>query len=66
MTTINVCGVLVYAHPEYATEVRTKLEHKTGVEVHIMTRIVGLLSLWKRKLSKELATQLMEFRNWTT
>ncbi len=37
MTTINACGVLVHVHPEYATEVRTKLEHEMGVEGHKMT-----------------------------
>ena len=37
---------MVHAHPEYATEVRTKLEHETGVEVHKMTEDSRLVVLY--------------------
>jgi periplasmic nitrate reductase NapD len=37
MNTINVCGVLVFAHPEHIKTVRKKLESEDGVEVHAVT-----------------------------
>ncbi len=37
MNTINVCGVLVFARPEYIGTVRAKLESEDGVEVHATT-----------------------------
>ena len=37
MITINVCGVLVFAHPEYIKAVQKQLEGEDGVEVHAVT-----------------------------
>jgi len=37
MNTINVCGVLVFARPEYIAAVREKLESEDGVEIHAAT-----------------------------
>lgn len=37
MITINVCGVLVFARPEYIKAVQEQLEGEDGVEVHAVT-----------------------------
>ena len=37
MNTINVCGVLVFAHPEHIKAVQQQLEGEDGVEIHAVT-----------------------------
>jgi periplasmic nitrate reductase NapD len=37
MITINVCGVVVYAHPEHIQTVQQRLEKEDGVEIHAVT-----------------------------
>jgi periplasmic nitrate reductase NapD len=37
MITINVCGVLIFAHPKYIKAVQQQLETEDGVEVHAVT-----------------------------
>ncbi len=37
MITINVCGVLIFAHPKHVKDVQQQLETEDGVEVHAVT-----------------------------
>ncbi len=37
MNVINVCGVLVFAKPDYVKSVQKELEEEDGVEVHAAT-----------------------------
>ena len=37
MITINVCGVLIFAHPKHIKAVQHQLEGEDGVEVHAVT-----------------------------
>ena len=37
MNTINVCGVLIFAHPDYMDDVQKQLEGEDGVEIHAVT-----------------------------
>ena len=37
MNTINVCGVLIFAHPDYMQDVQKQLEGEDGVEIHAVT-----------------------------
>lgn len=37
MNTINVCGVLIFAHPDHMQDVQQQLEGEDGVEIHAVT-----------------------------
>ncbi len=62
MITINVCGVLIYAHPKHIESVQQKLEEEDGVEIHAVTESGRLVVTVEKENQQQTGEVLNRFQ----